>query len=116
MRERERGRERESERAREREREREREKERERDRERERERERERDRIQKSGKKITPKIFPFVDSGLISLGFSRESPAPHELCGASSLMFIMGEREKEREREERERETERVPCRIILLQ
>ena len=62
---------------------------------------------QKSGKKIYPTIFPFVDSGPISLGFSRESPAPQELCGASSLMFIMGERERRRERErERERDGE----------
>ena len=30
---------------------------------------------QKSGKKIYPTIFPFVDSCRISLGFSRESPA-----------------------------------------
>ena len=30
---------------------------------------------QKSGKKIYPTIFTFVDSGPISLGFSRESPA-----------------------------------------
>ena len=59
-----------------RERESERERERERDRAREREWERERDRIQKSGRqKLPPTIFPFVDSGPISLGFSRESPA-----------------------------------------
>ena len=61
-------------------------------------------------KSLNPTIFPFVDSCSISLGFSRESPAPQELCGASSLMFIMEEREREREREregEREREKER---------
>ena len=75
---------------RERAREREKERERERERKREREKERERDRIQKSGKKITPAIFPFVDSGPISLGFHGN--LPQEICGASSLMFIMGER------------------------
>ena len=90
-------------------REREREIERERERESERAGERESEReteYKNQAKKITPTIFPFVDSGLISLGFSRESPAPQELCGASSLMFIMGERERERRRE-RERERRR---------
>ena len=62
-------RERDSERARERERERKRE------RESEREREREKANTKIRQKKITPTIFPFVDSGPISLGFSRESPA-----------------------------------------
>ena len=70
----------ESERERERERESEREREREREREmrerRERKSERERETEYKNqAKKITPTIFPFVDSGPISLGFSRESPA-----------------------------------------
>ena len=65
----------------EREREREGEREREREREcvcvceRERERERERPNTEIRQKKIIPTIFPFVDSGLISLGFSWESPA-----------------------------------------
>ena len=97
------------ERERDRERERERESEREREREREeRERERERETEYKNPAKKLPRQFsPFVEPGPISLGFSRESPAPQELCGASSLMFIMGEREKERERErERERDGE----------
>ena len=40
---------------------------------------------QKSGKKIYPTIFPFVDSCHISLGFSRESSARD-----TSPMFIMG--------------------------
>ena len=65
----------------------ERERERERERKSERERERERPNTtlhldgesltkrQKSGKKIYPTIFPFVDSCPISLGFSRELPA-----------------------------------------
>ena len=66
-------RERNSERAREREKERKRERARERKRESERERERPNTKIRQ--KKITPTIFPFVDSGPISLGFSRESPA-----------------------------------------
>ena len=84
-----------NEREREKERERDREIERERDseraRERERVRERERDRIQKSGKKITPTIFPFVDSGPISLGISQESPAEDMKTGDTTLpMFIMG--------------------------
>ena len=39
------------------------------------ERERERPNTKIRQKKITPTIFPFVDSGPISLGFSRESPA-----------------------------------------
>ena len=86
------------------ERERARERERERERKREREREREKYRIQNSGKKNTPTIFPFVDSGPIFLGFSWESPARDS--GASSLMFIMGKRERERERKERERRRE----------
>ena len=67
--------ERDSERAREKERERERERARERVRERERERERERPNTKIRQKKFTPTIFPFVDSGPISLGVSRESPA-----------------------------------------
>ena len=76
-RERQRESEREREREKERESEREREKERERVRERVRERKRERERPNTKirQKKITPTIFPFVDSGPISLGFSRESPA-----------------------------------------
>ena len=77
-------RERERKRERQRESERERERERERARDRERERERERERVceweretefKNQAEKITPTIFPFVDSGPISLGFSRESPA-----------------------------------------
>ena len=57
-------------------------------------------------KKFTPTIFPFVDSGPISLGFHGN--LSQEICGASSLMFIMGEREREKEREmERERGRER---------
>ena len=56
--------------------ERERQRERERKGERVRERERERETEYKNqAEKITPTIFPFVDSGPISLGFSRESPA-----------------------------------------
>ena len=87
-------------REREREKERERESERERERARARERERERERERKTeyknqAKKITPTIFPFVDSGPISLGFSRESPARDS--GASSGR----EREREKERERR---------------
>ena len=97
-----------------------REKERERGREREgaRERERERARARETEyyvafgrrivdeeakirpKKFAPTIFPFVDSGPITLS--------QEICGASSLVSIMGEGE-------RGRETERVPCRIILF-
>ena len=75
--EREREREREKERARETARERDREREREKERERKREsvREREIANTKIRQKKITPTIFPFVDSGPISLGFSRESPA-----------------------------------------
>ena len=53
----------------------ERERDRERGRERERERERERPNTKIRQKKNTPTIFPFVDSGPISFGFSRESPA-----------------------------------------
>ena len=53
----------------------ERERDSERARERDRERERERPNSKIKQKKITPTIFPFVDSGSISLGFSRESPA-----------------------------------------
>ena len=45
------------------------------ERERERERERESPNTKIRQKQITPTIFPFVDSGPISLGFSRESPA-----------------------------------------
>ena len=76
-REKERKRERDSKWAIEREREREKERKREREKERERvsERERERPNTKIRQKKITPTIFPFVDSGPISLGFSRESPA-----------------------------------------
>ena len=76
-------RERESERDSERARERKREREKERERECvcvwERERERERANTKIRQKKITPTIFPFVDSGPISLGFSRESPAADTL-------------------------------------
>ena len=99
--------ERERERKRERESERERERERKRERESERERERERDRIQKSGKQITPTIFPFVDSGPISLGFSRESPRTARAMWCF-VAYVYNEREREGEREiERERERER---------
>ena len=49
--------------------------EREREKERESEKERERPNTKIRQKKITPTIFPSVDSGPISLGFSRESPA-----------------------------------------
>ena len=66
---------REREREKERERAGERERKRERVRERERKRERERPNTKIRQKKITPTIFAFVDSGPISLGFSRESPA-----------------------------------------
>ena len=65
----------ERERGRGRERGRRRERAREREREREKERERERPNTKIRQKKITPTIFPFVDPGPISLGFSRESPA-----------------------------------------
>ena len=74
-----------------------------RERERETARERERDRIQKSGKKITPTIFPFVDAGPISLGFPRESPARDMWC---FVAYIYNGRERE-ERGERDRERER---------
>ena len=58
-----------------------RERERKRERERERERESERETEYKNqAKNITPTIFPFVDSGPISLGFSRESPARDMWC------------------------------------
>ena len=94
----------------EREHEEERERERERARERERERERESEReteYKNQAKKITPTIFPFVDSGPISLGFSRESPGRdmwgfvayvyngglvsliHTLLGAKSLLSVI---------------------------
>ena len=63
------------ERQRESEREREKEREIERERESESEKERERPITKIRQKKITPTIFPFVDPGPISLGFSRESPA-----------------------------------------
>ena len=94
---------RERESARERARAREREREREREIERERERERERDRpntkIKNQAKKITPTIFPFVDSGPISLGFHGNLPQE---------IVVLRRREKEREIErERERERER---------
>ena len=101
---------------RERERARARERERERTREREREKERERER---PNTKIRQKKLPRQFSRLLTPAPSLSvfhGNLPQEICGASSLMFIMGEREsEEREREERERETERVPCRIILF-
>ena len=107
-------REREKERDRERERERERESERERAREGEREREYyvafgrrivdEEAKIRQ--KKIIPTIFPFVDSGPISLGFSRESLARDMWC---FIAYVYNGRERG------ERETERVPRRIILF-
>ena len=62
-------------------------------------------------KKITPTIFPFVDTGPISLGFSRESPARNMWC---FVAYVYNGREIEREREvegergrRRERERER---------
>ena len=74
---------------------------RERERKRERERERERETEYKNqAKKITPTIFPFVDSGPISLGFSRESPARDMWCFVAYVY-------NGREREERERERRR---------
>ena len=113
---------------RERERERERgERERERAREREREGERERPNTtlhldgesltkgQKSGKKNLPWQFSRLLTPAPSLSVFHGN-LPQQICGASSLVFIMGEREGERERERsEERETERVPCRIILF-
>ena len=82
--------------------------ERERESERERERERERETEYKNqATKITPTIFPFVDSGPISLGFSRESLGRdmwgfiayvyngglvsliHTLLGAKSLLSVI---------------------------
>ena len=105
--------ERESERARERERvrelERERERERERKKEREREGERERERPNTKSK-IRQKNLPRQFSRLLTPAPSLSvfhGNLPQEICGASSLMFIMGEREKERERKrERERNGE----------
>ena len=56
-------------------------------------------------KKFTPTIFPFVDSGPIFLGFSRESLARDMWC---FIAYVYNRREKERERErEGERESER---------
>ena len=91
------------------ERERERESEREREKERESEWERERPNTNIRQKKITPTIFPFVDSGPISLGFSRESPARDMWCFVAYVYSGREiEREKERESErDREREIER---------
>ena len=104
-------REREIERERERESEREREREIEREREREIEREREREReteYKNQAKKITPTIFPFVDSCPISLGFSRESPARCFVAYVYNGREIDREREREKEIErDRERERER---------
>ena len=61
-------------------------------------------------KKITPTIFPFVDSGPISLGFSRESPARDMWCFVGYVYNgreIEREREREREIGERAREREK---------
>ena len=56
-------------------------------------------------KKFTPTIFPFVDSGPISLGFSRESLARDMWC---FIAYVYNGREREKEREsERERERRR---------
>ena len=87
-REREIERERESDSERAREREREREKERESESERERETE-----FKNQAIKITTTIFPFVDSGPISLGFSRESPARNMWC---FVAYVYNGRERER--------------------
>ena len=86
--------------------------ERERERERERKRERERERPNTSNTKIRQKKLPRQFSRLLtpvpSLSvFHGNLPHRKSVCGASSLMFIMGEREKERERERGEREKER---------
>ena len=80
------------ERQREREKERDRERERKRERkERERVRERERDRIQKSGNKKLPRQFSRLLTPVPSLSVFHGN-LPQEICGASSLIFIMGER------------------------
>ena len=84
-------RERESGRVREREKERERGREREKERVKVRERKRERDRIQKSGKKKLPRQFSRLLTPVPSLSVFHGN-LPQEICGASSLMFIMGER------------------------
>ena len=116
-------RERESERGRERERERGRERESESERERGRERpnttlhldDESLTKGQKSGKKNLPRQFSRLLTPALSLSVFHGNLS-QEICGASSLMFIMGEREREREGErESERETERVPRRIILF-
>ena len=110
--------EREREREREREWERESERERERESESERERGRERERPnttlhldgesltkrQKSGKKNLPRQFSRLLTPAPSLSVFHGN-LPQEICGASSLVFIMGEREREREGE-RERDGE----------
>ena len=57
-----------------------------------RERERETE-YKNQAKKITPTIFPFVDSCPISLGFSRESPA------RCFVAYVYNGRERERRRE-----------------
>ena len=83
-------------RVRERKRERERERERERDRERESERERERER-ERPNTKIRQKKLPRQFSRLLtpvpSLSVFHGN-LPQEIRGASSLVFIMGERER----------------------
>ena len=120
---------------RERARERESEREREIEREREREREREKDRIQKSknpAKKIRQKKLPRQFSRLLtpahlSRFFTGISRTARAMWCFVAYVYNGREREKERERRrereierererDRERETERVPCRIILLQ
>ena len=99
---------------REREKAREREKEREKEREREGERERERPNTKsKIRQKNLPRQFSRLLTPAPSLSvFSRESPARDMWC---FVAYVYNGRERE-ERGERERETERVPCRIILLQ
>ena len=70
--------------------------ERERKRERERERERERPNTKIRQKKI-PRQFSCLLTPAPSLSVFHGN-LPQEICGASSLMFIMGERERRRER------------------
>ena len=93
----------ESEREREIERKRERERQRESERERDRERERERERVrvrerERPNTKIRQKKLPRQFSRLLtpvpSLSVFHGN-LPQEICGASWLMFIMGERERE---------------------